>query len=85
MQPRRATVGRIDDEQMFYLRSRGINQQAAQQMILYAFAAELTEALLSDEGLRTAGAGPYRSTFAGRCKMTFSVDKVRGRLSGAFA
>ncbi|STI85922.1 cysteine desulfurase activator complex subunit SufD [Escherichia coli] len=30
-----ATVGRIDDEQMFYLRSRGINQQDAQQMIIY--------------------------------------------------
>jgi hypothetical protein len=43
-----ATVGRIDDEQLFYLRSRGIEQQAAQQMILYAFAAELTEAIRSD-------------------------------------
>lgn len=32
-----ATVGRIDDEQIFYLRSRGINQQDAQQMIIYAF------------------------------------------------
>lgn len=46
-----ATVGRIDDEQMFYLRSRGIGQQDAQQMILYAFAAELTEAL-GDETLK---------------------------------
>lgn len=46
-----ATVGRIDDEQMFYLRSRGIGQQDAQQMILYAFAAELTEAL-NDETLK---------------------------------
>ncbi|PDO84430.1 Fe-S cluster assembly protein SufD [Kosakonia sacchari] len=46
-----ATVGRIDDEQMFYLRSRGINQQAAQQMIIHAFAAELTEAI-SDEALK---------------------------------
>jgi len=46
-----ATVGRIDDEQMFYLRSRGIDQQAAQQMIIYAFAAELTEAI-SDEALK---------------------------------
>lgn len=46
-----ATVGRIDDEQMFYLRSRGIGQQDAQQMILYAFAAELTEAL-RDETLK---------------------------------
>jgi Fe-S cluster assembly protein SufD len=30
---------------MFYLRSRGIDKQAAQKMIIYAFAAELTEAL----------------------------------------
>ncbi|MFK3704084.1 Fe-S cluster assembly protein SufD [Klebsiella sp. NPDC088457] len=46
-----ATIGRIDDEQLFYLRSRGITQQAAQHMILYAFAAELTEAI-GDEALR---------------------------------
>lgn len=46
-----ATVGRIDDEQMFYLRSRGIDKQAAEKMIIYAFAAELTEAL-GDETLR---------------------------------
>jgi len=46
-----ATVGRIDDEQMFYLRSRGIDQQAAQKMIIHAFAAELTEAI-SDEALK---------------------------------
>jgi len=43
-----ATVGRIDDEQLFYLRSRGIGRQAAQQMIIYAFAAELTETLRDD-------------------------------------
>lgn len=46
-----ATIGRIDNEQLFYLRSRGITQQAAQHMILYAFAAELTEAI-SDDALR---------------------------------
>ncbi|ADU68985.1 Fe-S cluster assembly protein SufD [Pantoea sp. At-9b] len=40
-----ATVGRIDDEQMFYLRSRGIEESAAQRMIIHAFAAELTETL----------------------------------------
>ncbi|MOA67392.1 FeS cluster assembly protein SufD [compost metagenome] len=44
-------MGRIDDEQMFYLRSRGIDRQAAEKMIIYAFAAELTEAL-DDETLR---------------------------------
>ena len=46
-----ATIGRIDNEQLFYLRSRGITHQAAQHMILYAFAAELTEAI-GDETLR---------------------------------
>ncbi|AJI82526.1 cysteine desulfurase activator complex subunit SufD [Yersinia enterocolitica] len=40
-----ATVGRIDAEQLFYLQSRGINQADAQQMIIFAFAAELTEAI----------------------------------------
>ncbi|WP_145607092.1 Fe-S cluster assembly protein SufD [Yersinia intermedia] len=43
-----ATVGRIDAEQLFYLQSRGINQADAQQMIIFAFAAELTEAIHSD-------------------------------------
>lgn len=46
-----ATVGRIDEEQLFYLRSRGITGQDAQQMIIFAFAAELTEAI-GDESLR---------------------------------
>lgn len=43
-----ATVGRIDDEQLFYLCARGIPEQAAQQMIIYAFAAELTEMISID-------------------------------------
>ncbi|UYU33474.1 Fe-S cluster assembly protein SufD [Siccibacter colletis] len=46
-----ATIGRIDDEQLFYLRSRGITAQAAEQMIIYAFAAELTESI-DDETLK---------------------------------
>ncbi|MGL5386407.1 MAG: Fe-S cluster assembly protein SufD [Serratia sp. (in: enterobacteria)] len=40
-----ATVGRIDEEQLFYLQSRGIGKHAAQQMIIFAFAAELTEGI----------------------------------------
>ncbi|WP_431222558.1 Fe-S cluster assembly protein SufD [Serratia sp. L9] len=40
-----ATVGRIDKEQLFYLQSRGIGKHAAQQMIIFAFAAELTEGI----------------------------------------
>ncbi|CAB5669393.1 MULTISPECIES: Fe-S cluster assembly protein SufD [Providencia] len=44
-----ATVGRIDDEQLFYLRSRGIEGKAAKHMIIIAFAAELTESIESEE------------------------------------
>ncbi|WP_339056965.1 Fe-S cluster assembly protein SufD [Candidatus Regiella endosymbiont of Tuberolachnus salignus] len=40
-----ATVGRISAEQLFYLQSRGINQAEAKKMIIFAFAAELTETL----------------------------------------
>ncbi|KYP97481.1 cysteine desulfurase [Sodalis-like endosymbiont of Proechinophthirus fluctus] len=43
-----ATVGRIDQEQMFYLRSRGITHKDAQKMIIYAFAAEVTETIGHD-------------------------------------
>ncbi|MCL6408736.1 FeS cluster assembly protein SufD, partial [Dickeya dadantii] len=48
-----ATIGRMDEEQLFYLRSRGITQQDAQQMIIFAFAAEVTEAI-ENESLRDA-------------------------------
>lgn len=59
-----ATVGRIDDEQLFYLRSRGIAMEEAKKIILYAFAAGLTDAIaleplkqhvLARIGLRLAG------------------------------
>lgn len=40
-----ATVGRIDDEQLFYLCSRGIASDEARKIILYAFAAGLTDAI----------------------------------------
>lgn len=59
-----ATIGRIDDEQMFYLRSRGIDKDAAQQMIIYAFAAELTEAI-HDENLKQRVLDRIGQRFAG--------------------
>ncbi|MBW3146057.1 SufD family Fe-S cluster assembly protein, partial [Salmonella enterica subsp. enterica serovar Javiana] len=40
-----ATLGRIHHEQMFYLQSLSVRQQEARPMILYAFAAELPEAI----------------------------------------
>jgi len=38
-----ATIGQLDDEQMFYLRSRGIPVDEARAILTYAFAEELIE------------------------------------------
>jgi Fe-S cluster assembly protein SufD len=38
-----STVGRLDDEAVFYLRSRGIDRATAESMLTYAFAAEVVE------------------------------------------
>ena len=37
-----ATVGRLDEAAFFYLQSRGIPRDAAQRLLTYAFAAEVT-------------------------------------------
>ncbi|EMR03907.1 Fe-S cluster assembly protein SufD [Cesiribacter andamanensis] len=37
------TTGQLDDEQVFYLRSRGIEASAARALLLYAFAADIIE------------------------------------------
>jgi Fe-S cluster assembly protein SufD len=36
-----ATVGRLDPEQLFYLRSRGIDPEVARSLLTYAFAREM--------------------------------------------
>ncbi len=36
-----ATIGKIDEESTFYLRSRGISVDAAQQLLTYAFASDV--------------------------------------------
>jgi len=38
-----ATTGEIDDEQLFYLRSRGLSLESARSMLLYAFATDVFE------------------------------------------
>lgn len=37
------TSGQLDDESVFYLRARGLDKEQAQALLLYAFAAEITE------------------------------------------
>ncbi len=46
------TVGQIDEDALFYLRTRGIDGNTAKAMLLYAFASEVTETL-PDEELKT--------------------------------
>lgn len=36
-----ATIGQVDEEQMFYLRTRGLSMDAARTLLVYAFAREI--------------------------------------------
>jgi len=43
-----ATTGQIDPEQVFYLRSRGLDEKQAKGLLLYAFATEFLEQVSSE-------------------------------------
>lgn len=43
-----AAVGQLDEEALFYLRSRGIERQAARSLLTYAFASEMVELIRLD-------------------------------------
>lgn len=47
-----ATVGRLDDDAVFYLRSRGIADRDAQTMLMRAFATTVVDRLVSSDDLR---------------------------------
>ena len=38
-----STIGQIDEETMFYLRSRGISEEDARRLLVFAFAAEIVD------------------------------------------
>ena len=38
-----ATIGQMNPEQIFYMRARGINEEAAKRMIMHAFAGEIVQ------------------------------------------
>ncbi|HZP91872.1 MAG TPA: SufD family Fe-S cluster assembly protein, partial [Burkholderiales bacterium] len=38
-----ATVGQIDAEEVFYLKSRGLSETAARNLLTYAFAADVVK------------------------------------------
>src|SRR5205814_9293300 len=37
-----STTGPVDEDQIFYLRSRGVSAEAARHLLTYAFAADIT-------------------------------------------
>jgi Fe-S cluster assembly protein SufD len=43
-----STVGQLDDDAIFYLRSRGIGKEAARSLLTYAFASELVAGIRVD-------------------------------------
>jgi Fe-S cluster assembly protein SufD len=43
-----ATVGQLDENEMFYLKSRGLNEQQAKELLIYAFALETIENITVD-------------------------------------
>jgi Fe-S cluster assembly protein SufD len=59
-----ATVGRLDERALFYLRSRGIPTARARVMLTHAFAIEALQAL-SDEALRAQMSAALRDAMAG--------------------
>jgi Fe-S cluster assembly protein SufD len=46
------TIGQMDKEALFYLRSRGLSTEASINLLLHAFAGEVLEAI-TNEQLRT--------------------------------
>jgi Fe-S cluster assembly protein SufD len=40
-----ATVGRLDETALFYMKSRGINADSARRLLTYAFAADVLETI----------------------------------------
>ncbi len=47
-----STVGRLDEDALFYLRARGVDERAARRMLTVAFASEIAKAIPQDS-LRT--------------------------------
>jgi Fe-S cluster assembly protein SufD len=52
----RLDVGQLDDEAVFYLRSRGIGYEAAKSLLTYAFASDVVERIKVDAVRHDMGA-----------------------------
>lgn len=59
-----ATVGQLDEDNLFYLRSRGIDESDARDLLIYAFAAASLERL-DNEALRARAAQGFSALLPG--------------------
>lgn len=57
-----STVGHLNEEELFYLRSRGISREAAVPLLAYGFLADLLESV-DHEGLKAWVGGKLRESF----------------------
>ena len=60
-----ATVGQLDEAQLFYLRSRGISKAEAKKMLILAFANEMID-LVDDESVQAAVHGAFEKVYYGQ-------------------
>jgi Fe-S cluster assembly protein SufD len=74
-----STVGPVDEDMMFYLRTRGVGREAARRLLSYAFAADITRRMKVEpvrrrlENYMAAQAG----TAAGSCGSPTSATPAR--------
>jgi len=66
-----STIGQLDEEALFYLRARGIGEEEARNLLVYAFASEIVERMKIDVVRENAG----RALFA---RMPARMPERRG-------
>ena len=62
-----ATVGQLDEDALFYLRSRGVDKEAARMLLVYAFASDLVSGI-EHPGLRAGVEALVFEKLPGDCK-----------------
>src|SRR5258706_1752777 len=54
-----STIGQLDEEALFYLRSRGISEEEARNLLVYAFASEIVERVKIEPVRESVGRAPF--------------------------
>jgi Fe-S cluster assembly protein SufD len=60
-----STIGQLDEEPLFYLRARGIGEEEARNLLIYAFASEIVDRMKIE---------PVRERSAARCSADARSD-----------